>query len=81
MTDLNASTAQQLARLGLYVFPCNPDKRPVSGLKWREASSNDPIVISGMWAEHPNAVPAIDCGKSGIVVADLDRHEANKDER
>jgi hypothetical protein len=71
----HARLAQTLARFGLSVFPCEPDKKPVFGCKWRDVSTNDPRGVEALWRANPDALPAIDCGKSSIVVVDLDCHE------
>jgi hypothetical protein len=71
----HARLAQTLSRFGLSVFPCEPDKKPVFGCKWRDVSTNNPRGVETLWRANPDALPAIDCGKSGIVVVDLDCHE------
>jgi len=68
----NCDTALRLAEVGLAVFPCGPDKRPL--LKWRALSSSDPEAIEQMWKRWPDAVPAIDLAKSDLVVLDGDCH-------
>lgn len=70
MTSLDI--AQNLAKAGFAVFPCGPDKRPLEGLRWRKESTTDPRALKELWTE--NALPAIDCGKSGLVVIDCDKH-------
>ncbi|MFM8859242.1 MAG: bifunctional DNA primase/polymerase, partial [Methylocystis sp.] len=73
--------ALNLAAHGFYVFPCQSkpdapgDKAPL-GVAWREASSNDPVIIKSWWRRNPHALVAIDCGKSSLVVIDADRHGA-----
>ena len=69
----NARLAQQLAQFGLAVFPCGPDKKPLC--KWRDVSTNDPLRIEAIWRDFPDAPPGVDCGKSGLAVVDVDRHE------
>ena len=68
----NRELAKRLAEAGIAVFPAGPDKRPL--LRWRELSSSDPEAIELMWQRWPDAVPAIDLGKSDLVVLDGDRH-------
>lgn len=68
----NQALALRLAKAGYSVFPCRPDKRPL--VKWRTESSGDPGQIIHMWARFPDAPPALDIEKSGIVVLDGDRH-------
>jgi hypothetical protein len=68
----NLHYALHCAKLGLYVFPCGADKKPL--VKWRALSTVDPEQIKQQWAEHPDAIPGIDLAKSGHVVVDGDRH-------
>jgi len=39
---------------------------------WREMSTMEKTAIEAWWTAQPLATPAIDCGKSGIVVIDAD---------
>ncbi len=52
------------------MFPCKPDKKP--HVEWRNQSTTDSEAIRRWWRTWPDALPAIDCAKSGIVVVDLD---------
>jgi hypothetical protein len=73
------AAALAYAKQGAYVFPVKlgvrgegkKDVRPIAD--WDEASTTDPEIIAqwyrGQWAE---TTIAIDCGKTGIVVADAD---------
>jgi hypothetical protein len=54
------------------VFPCGPDKKPL--VKWREVSTANLDEVEQLWKRHPDALPAIDLGKAGLVVLDGDRH-------
>jgi putative DNA primase/helicase len=64
----------RLAQAGFAVFPARPDnKRPL--LRWRKLSSNSSEAIAGWWKRWPEALPAIDLGKSDLVVLDGDRHD------
>lgn len=69
----NCDVALRLARAGYFVFPCDHNKKP--RVKWREASTTDELRIGLWWQQWPDAVPAIDSGKSKIVVIDVDCHE------
>jgi hypothetical protein len=66
--------AEKLAGLGLTVFPCGDDKRPKRGIKWRDQSTTELEKIDVWWCESPDALPAIDLAKSGLIVFDADRH-------
>lgn len=75
--------ALHLANLGYHVFPAQavpkPDgtinKPPQRGVMWSRDSTRDVAVIKAWWQRWPDAKVAIDCGKSGIVVLDVDpRH-------
>jgi P4 family phage/plasmid primase-like protien len=83
--------ALRLAARGYFVFPVAAGthhdpwgrlvemKKPFPFFLWRERSSNDPEKIREMWREYPEGIVAIDCGKSGILVVDGDRHKAEID--
>lgn len=74
----NIKTALSLAAQGLFVFPCHSGgekaKQPMPFLKWKEKSTTDQAIIAGWWRKWPDAAPALDLGKSGLLVVDADRH-------
>lgn len=72
--------ALDYAKRGLFVFPVNDDRRPFKGFPWREWSCNDPgRVADAMNGKYAKANWAVDCGKSGICVIDVDpRHNGNE---
>jgi hypothetical protein len=70
--DFNRDWALRLAEVGMAIFPCGPDKKPL--VKWREFSSNDATAVAQWWSQYPNALPAIDLKKCDLVVLDGDRH-------
>jgi RecA-family ATPase len=74
----NQDTALSLARAGLAVFPCDQNKKPLVAA-WRENSTSDEAVVQQWWVSQRGALPAIDCGKSGLVVIDCDRHKDQPD--
>lgn len=64
-------SAQRYARDGYYVFPMTAGtKSPL--VKWREGSTRSDQAIVRWWTRWPNANIGIDCGKSGIIVVDVD---------
>jgi hypothetical protein len=63
--------AVEYAGKGWYVFPVEPaGKKPL--VAWRDESSADPERVAQMWDVYANANIGIDCGKSGLVVLDID---------
>jgi hypothetical protein len=68
----NRDVALALAEVGVFVFPANAEKKPL--VRWRDESTTDIAKIKAWWRQFPNALPAIDVGKSGLVVIDADRH-------
>jgi len=71
-----------LTRRGWCVFPIAPGgKRPLC--KWRDRSAQAEGIARleftkySQGGEHPNI--GVDCGKSGLVVLDLDRHDGGPD--
>jgi len=70
----NIEIALFFSRLGFCVLPvCPKSKKPLLKGSWRGQTSNDDNTIRNWWRKHPNAAVAIDCGKSGLLVVDLDR--------
>ena len=64
------NTPLELAARGFYVFPTR-GKQPL--VKWSQASTIDPAVLSQWAVKYPDCDWGIDCGKSGLVVLDDDR--------
>lgn len=63
--------ALEYAGKGWHIFPVEKaGKTPL--VKWRDQSSADPEVVGQMWDVYPDANIGIDCGKSGLVVLDID---------
>lgn len=60
------------AERGLAVFPVD-GKRPL--LAWRTESSSDPETVAGMGWSGATGI-GVDCGKSGLVVVDIDDLDA-----
>ena len=58
------------------VFPCGPNKRPLTPRGFKDAT-RDPETIRRWWAEHPAALIAMPTGTaSGVFVLDVDQDEA-----
>lgn len=67
--------ALEYAGRGWHIFPVEArGKTPL--VRWREQSTADPDVIRQMWDVYPDANIGIDCGKSGLVVLDIDDTDA-----
>lgn len=62
-----------LAEHGYAVFPVKPNaKQPHVGFKWRDRSTSDSAAVRGLIRQYPGSNWAIDCGKSRLLVVDLD---------
>src|SRR5690625_3364882 len=60
------------AEVGLAIFPCRPDKSPLTGRGFHDASA-DPDKIKEWWARWPNALIGLPTTPAnGIAVVDLD---------
>jgi len=65
--------AETYAKNGWYVFPVKPrDKTPLTSHGLKDASNNIGVVRQ-WWAKWPEANIGLNCGKSGMVVVDLDK--------
>jgi len=70
--------ALRLAAQGFYLFPLGENSKvPEAGYNWKHRSTCDPEIIKRWfmcpvmgWPRNPNI--AIDCGKSGLYVIDVD---------
>lgn len=65
------------AALGWRMIPCGANKRPVTKHGLKDATT-DADTIRTWWEKHPDALPAVVAGPSGLAIADLDVH-AGKD--
>ena len=59
------------AERGWYILPCKADKTPYTKHGVKDATI-DRQIITGWWNLWPNANVAIDVGRSGFMVYDLD---------
>ena len=65
--------ALDYAAAGWAIFPLQPrDKKPLTSNGFK-AATTDPKIIREWWAKTPDANIGLDCGKSGLVVIDLDK--------
>lgn len=81
MTNLlsNTEVAMIYAEAGISIFPANNStKKPAISDSWKEASTSDAETVKTWWGQNPSAAIGLDCGKSNIVVVDLDMHEESK---
>ena len=72
--------ALKFVEKGKPVFPCGPDKKPLTKHGFKDATIES-VQISAWWTEHPNANPAMPTGEaSDLVVLDVDQDStAGKD--
>lgn len=81
----NLQAALDLARAGYHIFPCRSsgenEKRPLTPpiMEWKEQSTCDVAQVQRWWSTYPQAAIGLDCGKSGLLVIDADRHKAEED--
>ena len=77
LEDANYGAAIGLAINGLAIFPVNalgsPKVVKTPYVEWTERSTWDLMEVCEHWAKHPGAAPALDCGKSDLVILDADR--------
>lgn len=66
-------TAKAYASAGWYVFPLRPGERePYGGVSWKAISTNDAKQIEALSDQYPGCNWGVDCGKSGLMVLDVD---------
>jgi hypothetical protein len=74
----NLRVALALAAQGIAVFPVQnapgteDHKKPYPRFWWKSKSTTVASTIEAWWRLYPDAMPAVDCGKSGLLVVDLD---------
>lgn len=57
--------------LGWHVIPCGADKRPLTKHGLKDATT-DVETIRAWWKKHPDALPAVVAGPSGLAIGDFD---------
>lgn len=63
--------AEAAAALGWYVLPCGANKQPLTKHGVKDATT-DVETIRAWWKKHPDALPGIAAGPSGLAIADFD---------
>lgn len=78
MTEQNPILKAALAygRAGLSIYP-SPRKDGAAYVKWRTCSTTDAATITQWWAQWPEALICLDCGKSEVGVIDVDTLEGH----
>lgn len=71
MSTLN--TALSLARAGWFVFPLTRTGKFLGGFSWDRSASRSTKQIREWWANDSRQRIGVHCGRSGLVVVDLDR--------
>ena len=71
-------SALALAREGLFLLPCK-GKKPVKGFAWGTASTTDPNTIASWFQNGLSPNIGIDCGKSRLLVIDIDPARGGND--
>lgn len=70
--------ALKLARKGIPVFPCGPDKRPLTTRGFKDTST-DPDVVHDWWSRWPDALIGVPTGDKFVVVdVDLQHTDAQQ---
>jgi len=73
MSNTLGKAAEDYAKSGWFLFPLRPrDKTPLTAHGLKDAT-NKVDVIRQWWSKTPEANIGLNCGKSGIVVIDLDK--------
>jgi hypothetical protein len=67
--------ALKLAQRGIPVFPCGPDKRPLTPNGFKDASA-DPDIVHDWWVRCPDALIGVPAGPKFVVI-DLDLQHAD----
>jgi hypothetical protein len=71
---ISENLIQYLTRLGLFIFPVQPNKKPYSKTKgWKDATNN-PVEAIALFEKRPDALIAIATESSHLIVFDVDNH-------
>lgn len=77
-----AAKAKKMAEAGFWVFPVKEDKTPYGSDDWTDGlkrASNDPFHVEEWFEKYPKAEIGVHCGRSGLVVLDIDYKEGGVD--
>jgi hypothetical protein len=64
--------ALDYAKRGMHVFPLWPGRKQPIPKKGCSAATRDAALIERWWSRFPDAGIAVNCGKSGLIVIDVD---------
>jgi hypothetical protein len=79
--EMNMPSPLIVNHFGWHVFPVRPLRKFPGLVPWGTAAINDPKQIAEWWKRWPNANVGVDCGRSEILVLDVDRHSPDKNGR
>ena len=68
-------SALQYATEDWHIFPITPMEKAPPLVKWRDESSKYSEQVRQWWIRNPKANIGLDCGKSGIVIIDIDDND------
>src|SRR4051812_36193637 len=78
----NGQVALMHARTGRPMFPCHPcgerAKAPMVA-SWKRWATTEEKQIVALWVRNPDALPAIDLERAGLIVIDADNHGDGQD--
>lgn len=78
MMNINAPLAY-INKLKWWVLPIRPDSKQPSLPRGVHASTNSPIVVRQWFANEPESGLAVDAGRSGLLVVDVDPRNGGYD--
>jgi hypothetical protein len=73
------ASVRAAAARGWHVFPLGEGTKRPAVDRWEERATTDPDRITSWWGRHPDHNYGVACGRSGLVVVDLDRHDEAAD--
>jgi hypothetical protein len=76
-----AAEARRLTKAGIWIFPCKPGTKIPATKNGHKDSSNDPAQADKWWKENPEYNIGVDCGRSNIVVVDIDTKDGKQGDK